>query len=1782
VNASDEGSDVGEFLGHDLVSLAGDPVVVDAPLSLGVDSRGYPNLPEVRRTWVTRYSQAMPTEKHAALSAIGAYLKLKPPARLVWQIENRGKTPMGYGTIFKVKMRLVVEAAGVMFMICSCVGRGEGTSIKRATQVAMLDYADSHNKHKCDCSYGSAINGAGEQVEQEISEEYAACFPAFGPRGAIIKLTNLHCRTLLPVGCAFNTLLAAVAPHGPASAWERLAKYREEPDCPIQEWDSVHWRDMSLFSHWAGIPLTVALLTFSWNGVLPADPFDEEGEALTDQDWPEVVVHLIFTRIVEGANVALLLPSFGDPCATHFVALAGSQCDYRALPKYFMATRAVQPLTVRASTVFPLLTPRVDRERDVIMNLAKTWVSFSDGRYVPLLRLRTALEHMQLGLPEAVPEPRNAPEPVADFKMREAFERHGLEQEEEAEFLEMLEDLTGEVADRPRAMRRPVHFTAYNAMQALHYIGPMPPAQINPGRTSWCSCGGETMWDEELMRRYREYGVRVCSCRRGPAGCCRHYWYIVFVRTVAALRLHHAERGWFRHPGEPLFTILDCVFGMPLGYFHGPAHWLQLLADALPTWDSMKASIRRARALEPMAPLNLEDRQDDGDDWFVRMVNGRGYAQLGDGWERHYRGVKEVFRLDGPGVARVVNGVVTAIVVGAILATRLPSIFLSKFLYAMAVVATGPILLYLVVRLAVIYIASQARRIVELAEYPRVVYTVYTSTPRRADYLVPTVRAGWRPFATVDKPCGLCPEGRYAEWSDYESVNYVSGLQLLPDSGIRPALPLEPNVRPDGYRIVTCVGLWPTVSPFHIKRSVSVEDPMCNAECLCDYVRHTGRTVAEDFEGRWVLLTVLLLALFLRLFSYCVYSAMSGVDPSCPDIYCVSSVMAIFQVLHDWAWVAVDGRLNYTVVETGMLAVYFFTSWVWQWFVWVLVAAVGYSAWAYLCRAEVRMGVRDFTWWKVRGFGVPVEPVVVAMIGFVTSLPYLSNFSTLGYYVSLAIAARHVEPCAQPWFRVTRAMQMAHFMAYSRMPDYKVVLTKIMTQWSRSPHTMFNTVKDAVVTAYNNAGKGLSAVLPDYDVGLLEALTILCIPGSIDCNMAKGKMRKIYKADVVWNPEFQRYDYSYKPRICARPGCGQQRYNSKWPHGLCPRCSYHLHTIPFVGVNRDYVEGKDCCGHLDLTYPGIVSIPELELPAPRLGLEPGVVMFDTPSNFGNHLPGCPLRRVDVTDPEVIREVLRKKGHCDCLQQRLHVSEVPPMAPKIAGHLYGFGVNRVPPYVTFKSLNNTLRAIACRVARLREVVPQPGAWERLRHLIDCSCFLKDWGAIKVEPLTLEEWLAGFTPSRASVLQRCAQSWYDMGRFTSNRWWRFKFFIKREWLPRSENAEEVMTPIQVMKPRGIQPPFSNLQMADLAHVVLGPATRALTHEVKHRWNWEKPIFYASVSPEELDSWINLHAGAQTWLWSDYTMFDMTHSKQTWAFLEPLYAAGLTFSEVDEELFARVLRHWRAPIGKSEGNWRSWRTIIRYFGVAMNASGRDDTALANAILNAFAMFTSLAAVYFDLFIEDVGPEHIEAFSQVAALSIVGDDSLAALPGTTLRGVPWASRTETLKRNLAHFGFMAKIGTSDRIVDAVFLGNRPYYVSGRWHWGPTIGRRAYKHHCCVHPGSNGYAWLNGIATMEARCFGFVPVLGAMARRTKELLEGRKCTAWKPEAHGIDWTLRSVPSLPDHKTYELCASAYTSGKGSISVDDLLRLEKLIMSVTELPVIINDPCLNRIMLHDDL
>jgi hypothetical protein len=357
-------------------------------------------------------------------------------------------------------------------------------------------------------------------------------------------------------------------------------------------------------------------------------------------------------------------------------------------------------------------------------------------------------------------------------------------------------------------------------------------------------------------------------------------------------------------------------------------------------------------------------------------------------------------------------------------------------------------------------------------------------------------------------------------------------------------------------------------------------------------------------------------------------------------------------------------------------------------------------------------------------------------------------------------------------------------------------------------------------------------------------------------------------------------------------------------------------------------------------------------------------------------------------------------------------------------------------------------------------------------------------------------------------------------------------------------------------------------DETHLDAGRFLKPLVYRLKHIWSMSHWIYYASDKPENLDLWLRRNRDACSWFWSDYSAFDSTFSPQAWAMIERLY--GAIYPHAPPEFWSAI-EAWRKPKGRVVNKKDNVR--LAYDAPVMNASGRDDTALANALLNGIVLSCSIAAAYFNVPVISVQPHHLLRISSMVNIAVVGDDSAVAC-SFDVRPIQ-----DRIVANIAEFGLVAKAGSSSDLVDLTFLGMMPYVVAGEMYWGPTIGRRLYKAFWQREPTGNLPAWTHGVAQQLAM-YQCVPVLSDMANQVLKLLSGTKITRAASDEYSV-WSNRTirVPAYDD-STIEWLARRYkhqSLGSASIRADIAA-----IGEINRLPCMIRLHTTDAALVSDDL
>lgn len=260
------------------------------------------------------------------------------------------------------------------------------------------------------------------------------------------------------------------------------------------------------------------------------------------------------------------------------------------------------------------------------------------------------------------------------------------------------------------------------------------------------------------------------------------------------------------------------------------------------------------------------------------------------------------------------------------------------------------------------------------------------------------------------------------------------------------------------------------------------------------------------------------------------------------------------------------------------------------------------------------------------------------------------------------------------------------------------------------------------------------------------------------------------------------------------------------------------------------------------------------------------------------------------------------------------------------------------------------------------------------------------------------------------------------------------------------------------------------------------------------------------------------------------------------------------------------------------------IQFQAHTMNASGRDDTALANAILNGVGMMLSVSAALHGVHITELTEAMVlETMSEVD-LAVCGDDSLGFMPQR-----PKTEMAEIIRRigeNLATFGFSAKLAYDSCLWKAVFLGMRPMPVGDHLEWSRTAGRALYKLGWKLDPSGDGAAWAHGVHEATARAFCNTPVLHEICARYCALRVGAKKSPVAIDANK-PWDFAAAGYLAtkwDSKTLEAFCDAYSDADRGVVLTPEAVMDCIadINRIDQVPMVLDHWVLKHLVASDDL
>lgn len=582
--------------------------------------------------------------------------------------------------------------------------------------------------------------------------------------------------------------------------------------------------------------------------------------------------------------------------------------------------------------------------------------------------------------------------------------------------------------------------------------------------------------------------------------------------------------------------------------------------------------------------------------------------------------------------------------------------------------------------------------------------------------------------------------------------------------------------------------------------------------------------------------------------------------------------------------------------------------------------------------------------------------------------------------------------------------------------------------------------------------------------------------------------------------------------------------------------------------------------HVPTCYPGIVQVQGEEY-------DPDPKKWEGVSTVGGKV------EVDIRFARTYKPTFMDKGKRWKPVDKSIYKELRNFQKKRFTHgLYGIGCSGARPMVSAAGPHNSAKALFGRAFRCAKEAPwgsgpKHGTWKKAAEFI--PLLLPD--LIPQGRMTNEEWIDTMPKHRQRPLRKAAENYERTGYLKVYE--EFQAFVKTELLPAFAKNRE-LTRLTSMMDRMIQGP------ADEAHVMMGPWLKPLLKKLKSNWTPDSAIFYGSCGPEGLHKFMREHLvdGAHQFFWCDFSMYDNTHSVDSWEFMAEIYRrAGITDKD-----FWRMFKAWMAPRGKMGP--------FRYQARVMNASGRDDTALANGVLNGFATYLSVTAAWFGVSLCDVTLEQVREMRSIVRLSVCGDDSIGALPPVSEERM--ADLRKRIAENIREFGFEAKLNSSMKLSDAVYLGMRPYPTKDGWFWGKTIGRATYKMGwSLLSHQKDMMARMTGIADMHVLCSSHVPVLSDLARKIVELRDGAKRTpVVRDPNREWEWTYQSNV-VYDDITLQYVADTYTTravpgnpldNETVVSKEDVVGLIEAIRDIKALPCMLDHWLWKHMILIDDL
>lgn len=250
-------------------------------------------------------------------------------------------------------------------------------------------------------------------------------------------------------------------------------------------------------------------------------------------------------------------------------------------------------------------------------------------------------------------------------------------------------------------------------------------------------------------------------------------------------------------------------------------------------------------------------------------------------------------------------------------------------------------------------------------------------------------------------------------------------------------------------------------------------------------------------------------------------------------------------------------------------------------------------------------------------------------------------------------------------------------------------------------------------------------------------------------------------------------------------------------------------------------------------------------------------------------------------------------------------------------------------------------------------------------------------------------------------------------------------------------------------------------------------------------------------------------------------------------------------------------------------------------VNASGRDDTAVNNAVVNAWLSFLgwlsaghAAAGRVFSL--DNIDQQFCTELVAQMRIGIVGDDLAGAVP------FRWQRFSDQVEQLAESGGFSCKLTFVQHVDEIIFLGMRPYpvavYEDGvyrrRLRWGKQLGRCLYKAGWQLQPTVDALAWGKGVAWATLIGDNHVPILRAFALAVLSRTDGVKMKV-PTDLWRYHLTERREQRVITTDTVDMMIRVY-----GVNLRDIEDVESAFLSAPQLPCILSHPTLDRIMAVD--